>query len=201
MAHFNNSDEGFDFLRGFTVDLDLKTGLSRKKETKKRYLSQMKGMFADEDAYNRMLAEQGDVLVYEFHEMGSPEKAGDLAFGCSITYPGMVGNEYFMTKGHFHCVLDTAEVYYCLSGHGYMLMENPEGDWDAMELTPGHALYVPGRFAHRSINVDPNNPLVTFYVFRADSGHDYATIETRGYRKLLVDVDGTPTILDNPKWA
>lgn len=201
MGHFNNSDEGFDFVRGFTVDLDLKTGLSKKKEATKRYLSQMKGMFADEEAYNRMRKEQGDVLIYEFHEMGVPEEPGKLAFGCSITYPGKVGNEYFMTKGHFHCVLDTSEIYYCLSGHGYMLMESPEGDWEAIELTPGKALYVPQRYAHRSINVDPDEPLVTFFVFRADIGHDYATIETKGYRKLLVEENGTPTIKDNPKWA
>ena len=201
MAHFNNLDEGFDFVRGFTVDLDMKTGLSKKKEATRRYLSQMKGMYADDAAYNRMLEEKGDVLVYEFHEMGVPEEPGKLAFGCSIVYPGKVGNEYFMTKGHFHCILDTAEIYYCLSGHGYMLMESPEGDWDAMEITPGKALYVPQRYAHRSINVGTDEPLVTFFVFGADAGHDYATIETKGYRKLLVEQNGVPTILDNPKWA
>ena len=40
-------------------------------------------------------------MVYEFYEMGAPETDGHLAFGSSITYPGKVGNEYFMTKGHF----------------------------------------------------------------------------------------------------
>lgn len=200
MADFNVKENKFDYVRGYTIDLDLKTGMSRMKETSKRYLSQMKGMFADDEAYEKMLKEQGDVLVYEFHEMGVPEEAGNLAFGCSITYPGKVGDEYFMTKGHFHTILETAEVYYCLSGHGYMLMENPEGDWLAYELTPGKALYVPERYAHRSINVDPKEPLRTFFVFRADAGHDYGTIETKGYRKLLVEREGKPEILDNPKW-
>ena len=200
MPDFNIRDDGFDYVRGFTVDLDLKTGMSEKKETTKRYLSQMRGMYADEAAYERMLAEQGDVLVYEFHEMGVPEEPGKLAFGCSIVYPGKVGNEYFMTKGHFHTVLDTSEIYYCLAGHGYMLMESPEGDWSAIELTPGKALYVPQRYAHRSINVDPSEALRTFFVFAADAGHDYKTIETKGYRKLLVEQDGAPAIIDNPKW-
>lgn len=200
MADFNKEGSGIDFLRGFTIDFDLKTGLSETKETTKRYLSQMKGMFSDQEAYEKMMAE-GDRLVYEFHEMGVPETPGNLAFGCSITYPGKVGDEYFMTKGHFHTILDTSEIYYCLSGHGYMLMENPEGDWLACELTPGKALFIPGRYAHRSINVDPEEPLRTFFVFRADAGHDYATIETKGYRKLLVDADGVPTIKDNPKWG
>ena len=104
-----------------------------------------------------------------------------------------------MTKGHYHTILDTAEVYYCLQGRGYMLMENPEGDWDAKELTPGTAVYVPKRFAHRSINAG-NGPLITFFTFRADAGHDYGTIETKGYRKLLVEKDGKVEIIDNPNW-
>lgn len=199
MADFNASSKMFDWVKGFTMDFDSKTGMSSMMETSKRYLSAMKGMFADDQAYEEKL-KQGDELVYEFHEIGAPEVPGDLAFGCSITYPGKVGNEYFMTKGHFHTILETAEVYYCFSGHGYMLLENPEGEWSALELTPGKAVYVPRRCAHRSINVDPAEKLVTFYVFPADAGHDYGSIETKGYRKLLVEQDGQPQIIDNPKW-
>ena len=42
--------------------------------------------------------------------------------------------------------------------------------------------------------------LVTFFVFRADAGHDYGTIEQKGYRKLVVERDGKPTMIDNPRW-
>lgn len=199
MADFNSENRLFDFARGFTMMLNKNNGRSPDAEAKKRYLSQMRGMYADDAAYQAILA-AGDPLVYEFHSLPVPEHAGNLAFGCSIVKSGKVGDEYYMTKGHFHTVLETAEVYYCLSGHGYMLMENPEGDWLAEELTEGKALYVPMRYAHRSINVDPERELVTFFVFRADAGHDYGTIETKGYRKLLVERDGAPAIIDNPKW-
>lgn len=198
MGGFNSSN-GMDFQRGFTMDFDKETGLSKMLPTGKRYLSQMNGMFADQAALEAILKD-GDKLVYEFHSMPVPEHAGDLAFGCSIVKPGKVGSEYFMTKGHFHTILETSEVYYCLSGHGYMLMENPEGDWLAEEMFAGHAVYVPKRYAHRSINVEANQDLVTFFVFRADAGHDYGTIETKGYRKLMVEQAGAPTIVDNPKW-
>lgn len=197
MADFN-AGKPFDFERGFTMDFDLKTGLSTMMDTGKRYLSQMKGMFADDAAFDADCDGQ-DPLVYEFHSMPVPEHEGDLAFGCSIVYPGKVGNEYYFTKGHFHTILETAEVYYCLAGHGYMLMENPEGDWLAMELEAGKLVYVPKRYAHRSICVG-SEPLRTFFVFRADAGHDYGSIETKGYRKLMVEVDGKPAIIDNPKW-
>jgi glucose-6-phosphate isomerase len=182
----------------FTIYFSLNNGLSDTKKPIKRYLSDMKGMFFDDEKLNEMLKTE-DTLVYEFYDMGMPETPGDLAFGTSITYPGKVGDEYFMTKGHFHTILDTAEVYYCLAGTGYMLMENPEGDWVAEEMTPGKAVYVPKRYAHRSINTG-REPFITFFAFRADAGHDYGTIETKGYRKLIIEKDGKPQIVDNPKW-
>ena len=181
------------------VDFDLKSGLSTSKEPLQRYLSNMKGIFSDQAACDAQLAKE-NVLIYEFFDMGVPESSGEIAYGTSITYPGKVGDEYFMTKGHFHTLLDTAEVYYCLSGHGYMLMENPEGDWEAQELVPGKAVYVPGRYAHRSVNVSPDEPLVTFFAFPGHAGHDYGTIETQGFRKLIVERDGKPAFVDNPKW-
>lgn len=200
MSGFNISQKEFDFARGFTIDFDLKTGFSNKKTTTKRYLSQMTEMFYDIDSAKNIL-KNDDPIIYEFHEMTPPQTAGDLAFGCSIIYPGKIGNEYYMTKGHFHTVLETAEIYHCLSGHGYILLENPEGDWSAHELSAGKTIYVPKRCAHRSINIDNKAPLVTYFVFRADAGHDYGTIESKGYRKLLVEIDNTPKVIDNPKWS
>ncbi len=93
-------------------------------------------MVGDKETLEKMIRKD-DRLVYEFYDMHSPETSFDVQYGTSITYPGKVGNEYFMTKGHFHNILDMAEIYYCLRGHGYMLMENPEGEWDAQEMTPG----------------------------------------------------------------
>lgn len=190
--------EKFDWEKGVIVDFSLVTGLSETAESSRRTVSSMRGMYADDSATERLIA-AGDPLVYEFYELGAPETPGDLAFGSSIVYPGKVGDEYFMTKGHFHTILETAEVYYCLQGHGYMLLENLEGDWSAQEMTPGKTIYVPPRYAHRSVNVG-DTPLITFFCFRGDAGHDYGTIETKGYRKLLIERNGDLQIIDNPKW-
>lgn len=187
-----------DWIGGFVVDFSLLDGLSQTVASTKRTLSHMRGMFADTAAYEAALA-GGDPLVYEFYELGAPETAGDVAFGSSITYPGKVGNEYFMTRGHFHTILETAEVYYTLSGEGGMLVENPEGETAFFPLSPGKAVYVPRRFAHRSVNTG-TVPLVSFFAFRGDAGHDYGTIETKGYRKLVVEDGGGPRVVDNPKW-
>jgi len=185
--------------KGFVLDFALTDGMSKAATSTKRKLSQMQDMYLDTNAA-QALVDAGDPVVYEFYEVGAPEHAGDLAFGTSITYPGKVGKEYYMTKGHFHTILETAEVYYTLSGTGYMLTENPEGDVQLHALEPGKAVYVPQRYAHRSINTG-DTPLVTFFAFRGDAGHDYGTIETQGYRKLVVEGDdGAPTVIDNPKW-
>lgn len=186
-------------LKSVMTDFSLETGLSETKESLQRKLSKMKDMYYDGEAFDKALAAE-DALVYEFYDMGVPDSEKEVAYGTSITYPGKVGDEYYMTKGHFHTVLDTAEVYYCLRGHGYMLMESPEGDWEAAELTAGKAVYVPGRYAHRSINISDSEPLVTFYAFPGHAGHDYGTIETKGFRKLIVERNGKPEIIDNPKW-
>lgn len=165
-----------------------------------RRLSSMDGQYSDWPAYRRLLA-AGDPVVYEVYEMLRPEAAGDLRSGLSVVHPGRVGDEYFMTKGHFHSVIDRAEIYYCVKGRGLLLMEDTEGQWAVEELAPGRAVYVAPGWAHRSINIGEAEDLVTFFVYPADAGHDYGTIERRGFRKLVERAHGGYRIVDNPAWA
>lgn len=188
----------FNWDKSFLVHFDVLTGRSDNAETTRRTLSQMKEMFRDASAAEKIL-ETEDPVIYEFHELGCPERTGDLAFGTTILYPGKVGHEYYMTKGHFHTILETAEVYYTLDGEGYMVMENPDGDTAELPLSKGQAVYVPRSYAHRTVNTG-HVPLVLFYSFAADAGHDYGTIETKGYHKLIVEKEGLPVVIDNPHW-
>lgn len=165
-----------------------------------RRLSKMRGQYLDQDAFQELLAEE-DRILYEVYELKRPEVAGEILHGISIVHPGKVGDEYFMTKGHFHTVLDTAEIYYTLQGEGYMVMENPEGEWAVEKLQPGGVLYVPPRWAHRSVNVGKDEDLVMFFAYPGNAGHDYGTIETQGFRKLVVEKDGQVEIVDNPRWS
>ncbi len=165
-----------------------------------RRLSAMKGQYLDQAAYAAMLAE-GDPLLYEVYELQRPTVAGELLHGISIVHPGLVGDEYNMTKGHFHEVLETGEIYYCLKGRGFMVMETPEGETAVEPLFPGRVLYVLPRWAHRSVNASLDEDLVTFFVYPGNAGHDYGTIEKQGFRKLVVAQDGEPAIVDNPRWG
>ncbi len=165
-----------------------------------RKLSNMAGQYQDQETLEKMLAEE-DSLLYEVYEIKRPEVSGELLHGISIIHPGKVGQEYFMTKGHFHTVLETAEVYHTLKGEGYMVMETPEGDWAVEKLVAGCVLYVPPCWAHRSVNILSDEDLVMFFAYPANAGHDYGTIEAQGYRKLILDVDGKTEIRDNPRWS
>lgn len=164
-----------------------------------RKLSLMQGIFLDQEAFQQKLNE-GDFVLYEVYELNRPEFPGELRSGISIVHPGKVGREFFMTKGHFHSVLETGEIYYCLQGAGYMVMETPEGDWSVEELCPGRVVYVPPRWAHRSVNTGAEADLVTFFVYPGHAGHDYRTIEVQGFRKLVVEEGGNIEVVDNPRW-
>lgn len=164
-----------------------------------RRLSALKGQFLDQAAYDEMIS-QGDPLIYEVYEIHRPKIEGEMLSGISILHPGKVGNEFFMTKGHFHSVLDTAEIYYCLRGEGYMVMETPDGQTAVEALSPGRVLYVPPKWAHRSVVTSRLEDLVTFFIYPANAGHDYGTIERLGFHKLVVDGQKGPHIIDNPRY-
>ena len=161
-----------------------------------RRLSDMPDMYEDAEAV-RAILDAGDRVLYRVYERKLPELAGELQWCMSVTLPGKIGREYHMTKGHYHAVRDTAEIYLCVRGQGFMLMENEAGESQALEMRPDGVVYVPARWAHRSINVG-DEPLISFCVYPGDAGHDYGSIETEGFRKRIVEIDGKPSIIDNP---
>jgi glucose-6-phosphate isomerase len=165
-----------------------------------RYLSKIKAMFLYTDAADAYLKEHGDTKVYEVYEKVIPQRDGEIQFCSSITHPGKIGGEYFMTKGHFHARRDTAEIYYCLRGRGYMMMELENGDYELGEMYPGRTVYVPAYYAHRSINTG-DEPLISLAVYPGDAGHDYGSIETSGFKHLVVEKNGKPEVIVNPRYG
>ena len=186
--------------RPFTYEFNLSHPFpSRYDQHILRNLSDLNGQFNDLVAYERSLKTE-NTLVYEVFENSRPEAVGELSHGISIVHPGKVSDEYFMTKGHFHDDLNSAEVYYCLNGEGRLVMETPEGDWAVETFQPGRVIYVPPRWAHRSVNTSPDQDLVMFFIYPSHAGHDYHTIEQQGFRKLIVEIDGQVQVIDNPRW-
>ena len=62
----------------------------------------MAAMYADEAAASRILAGEGDRLIYEVQGVELPAEEGQLPHCTTRILPGRVGDEYHMTKGHYH---------------------------------------------------------------------------------------------------
>jgi len=163
-----------------------------------RRLSDMRGMYQDQDAVRRLL-DEGDPLIYVVYNVDVPEEAGELQHCTSIVYPGHVGDEFFMTKGHFHSKAGTAEIYLTLRGKGVLLMQTEDGATATLDMFPGSVSYIPPYWAHRSINVG-DEPLVFFAVYPGDAGHNYGAIEDKGFAKIVLARGGRPAIVDNPRY-
>jgi glucose-6-phosphate isomerase, archaeal len=146
-----------------------------------RKVSDMMSFWNDKDAAQKAV-DAGDPLVYEVYACETTGE-GELSYALTILYPGKVGQEFYMTKGHFHQKL-TGEVYLCLRGKGKLVLENREGNTRVLEMSPGKVTYVPAGFAHRSVNTGKEN-LEFMAVYNTDAGHDYGSIERDGFKELI----------------
>ena len=176
----------------FSADLDLDVGALGNADHLIRTARDMTGYYADPAALARHV-DSGDPVHYEVFSGPVPEKAGQLRYCISKLQPGLVGDECFMTKGHYHDVRETAEVYVCLRGRGCMLMKTPDGRCVAEEMTRGKLVYVPPGWAHRSVNTG-DEPLISFCVYPGHAGHDYDDIEDEGFPKRVFKRNGRVVI-------
>ena len=178
-----------DYMKPFGVDLDLIQGVMKNPATHiVRQASSMRGHYADAAALERLIA-AGDPVHYEVFERPVPEQPGQLMFCISTLQPGVVGTECFMTKGHYHQIAATAEIYLCLRGQGYMAMKTREGGCVLEPMSRNRMVYVPPDWAHRSINTG-DQPLISFCVYPGDAGHNYGDIESEGFPRRVFQRGG-----------
>ncbi len=188
-----------DYMLPFSIAVDLQKGtIPAAPKVVERRLSDMQGLYADAAAEAALLEE--NPLIYEVYEATqNPHTEGQLLYSTTVIRPGRVGDEFFMTKGHYHAKGDRAEVYFGLQGEGYLLLQTPEGTVNAQRITPGTAAYVPPYWGHRTINTGTTN-FAFLAVFPADAGYDYKTIAERGFAQIMVARDGGATLVPNPRW-
>jgi glucose-6-phosphate isomerase, archaeal len=161
-------------------------------------LHDLAGVYRDVEAYEAKLAEADGSPVYWVENSQSEEGPGGLITGISVLEPGRIGDEFYMTRGHLHVKADRSELYVGLIGHGVMLLETLDGESEAIEVRPREAVYVPGHWVHRSVNVGTER-FATLFCFAADAGQDYEIIaRAGGMKQLVVDRDGGWTTIPNP---
>jgi glucose-6-phosphate isomerase, archaeal len=186
-------EQKLSYMAPFTANIDLaEAAMTDYTNRTERKASSMRGYYEDAAALERII-EEGDPLHYEVFEKPVLETYGHLMFCISKLQPGLVGREYFMTKGHYHSVIETGEIYLCLRGKGFMVMKTKDGSFSAMPMARGAMVYVPPYWAHRSVNVG-SEPLVSFCVYNAEAGHNYGDIATEGFVRRIRREGGQPVI-------
>lgn len=173
--------------------------LSARNGRYEKRLSDLAGLYGDAVAFDAELA-RGDRVVYAVEDVRPAVQRGDLAFGTTAMEPGQIGGEYFLTRGHIHAIANRPEIYRGEEGQGLMLMEDPEGRVEIIDVTPGAIVYVPPLWIHRSVNVGAGR-LVMSFVYPADAGNDYGIVAQSGGMRVRIMADGAGwRAVDNPAW-
>jgi glucose-6-phosphate isomerase len=178
-----------------TIRLDARTGVIEGAAVKesRRTLAGLAGYFRNEAARAAM---NQDTLAYRVQAY-EPKPEGERgAVCCATTFlePGRVGDEYFLTRGHFHANDDCAELEVTVGGEGVLvLMTRDRRTWTEV-MRPGSVHHVPPATAHRVANVG-STPLVFVSYWPSETGHDYRTIIEHGFGARVLCVDGTPAVV------
>ena len=165
-------------------------------EVADRAISDLQGVFRDEAARRAL---DPATRVYRVQILRPvPEGAeGGLFWGSTFIEPGLVGDEYFMTKGHFHQERNRGEYYVTVAGQGALiLMDQDRRTWFE-PMSPGSIHYVPGHVAHRTANTS-SDVLSFLACWPSDAGHDYATVAGQGFSARLRKIDGAPRLVEEP---
>lgn len=159
----------------FQITIDKKTGVidyfTEKKETK---YQDMMGLFKHNDADI-----PSDQLIYTVFLRSVPQVHGELLQCTTVIEPGNIGGEFFMTKGHIHQDQTCCEIYHGISGKGLLLLQR-DSDYQYFFLTPGSSVYIPGTWAHRTINVG-SEPFIFYSIWPSTSGYNYEKIKEKGF--------------------
>jgi glucose-6-phosphate isomerase, archaeal len=179
-----------------TIVINPQTGaVSPHTSAYEKRLSEFRGIYRDEKAFDALLAAKGDVVTYKV--VACRGEGTDMFFGTTTMYPGSVGDEYFMTRGHFHARRDCGEIYYTQSGEGLLLLQSREGEIRTLAMKPGTCASIPADWAHRTVNTG-DTPLVFVWCCHQQAGHEYGSILTRGMGQRVVRSNGAPVCLPDP---
>lgn len=166
-----------------------------KVKTSRKTLAGLTGIFEDTQAYAALAS---DTPVYEVFSFlpADPPLPGALNFGITKLFPGKVGREYFMTRGHFHARIDCGEYYWGLEGEGVLLLMDGRRVTRGERMFPGSLHYIPGGVAHRVANTG-SKPLAFAACWPSDAGHDYDAISSHGFSARVMEIDETLQLVES----
>ena len=162
--------------------------------TSSKNIGQLQHMFLNEKARQQM-DQQQQVYRVQANLPVDEGTTGGLFMGTTWIKSGMVGDEYFMTHGHFHQLANRGEYYWGLQGNGVLLLMDEDRNTRAEHMYPCSLHYIPAYTAHRVANIG-DTELSFGACWPSDAGHNYDEIKERGFSKRLINQNGTPTLIN-----
>jgi len=154
----------------------------------KRFISHLEGYFYFEEKLKREI-DGNNKLVYEVFKKNVPLNPGQLQHCITLIYPGTVGGEFFMTKGHYHKNINSAELYLCVKGEGILNLETQGDKTSYIKMNKGVWSYIPPGWAHRMINISDKSTFIFLSTWPGDAGYDYKSILKKGFSNIFVEAD------------
>ena len=133
-----------------------------------RTLKEIGNKFKDKEEVKKILKKENPVLYKVFiKEINENEM-----MGLTILNSGDISDEFYMTKGHRH-KKPISEKYILIKGNGKLILQNKL--FKVVKLKKNKVVNVPGKFAHRLVNVGKGK-LEVLAFYNKNAGHDYKTI-------------------------
>ncbi|PSU44735.1 glucose-6-phosphate isomerase [Photobacterium frigidiphilum] len=149
-------------------------------------LSSLDGIFADKAAYASL---PEDRVIYSVEMLPAESAEGELNFGVSHIEAGSVGDEFFMTRGHFHERIEQAEYYFGSAGEGLLILQTQTGAVTIEKVVPGSIHHIGGSIAHRLVNTG-NERLSALAVWPSIAGHNYDGLKVQGFNVRVMKDEG-----------
>jgi glucose-6-phosphate isomerase len=158
-------------------------------------IATMRDLFEDSEAAHLMAP---DRVVYRVQWWAPVAEGteGGLFWGTTVVEAGRVGQEYFMTHGHFHAKPSRTEFYGTVEGRGTLILMDTDRKTWIEEMTPGSLHHIAPGIGHRVANTG-ETPLRFIACWPSDAGYDYEIVRKYGFGSRLLAVDGVPTLVRN----
>ena len=129
----------------------------------------------------------------------------EAAQNITIVSPGLNGDEYNKTYGHFHAYMGV-EIYNCLYGQGLLIMQRNDESGEAKEfkvitIYNGKQVEVPSGFGHCLVNIGKGFLVTLDNAPDFVKGHEYEPVkEKRGFAYWIVEKKGEVAFERNPSY-
>lgn len=130
---------------------------------------------------------------------------GEAGQNITILTPGLNGQEFNKTYGHFHKYQEV-EIYHVVYGQGVLILQRNDENGEAKEvrvvsLRSGTTTEVPAGYGHALINIGKTYLVVIDNAPASPKAHDFAPVkEKHGFAYYVVDKKGEVGFESNPHY-